>query len=94
MDAAIAADATAGYWTTRSAWVLTAIDAAITTAQNRAGGTLPSPPHPTRPAPQPASAKGFAMTILSLLLPVAVLGFIEVAWWGLRWIEVQQGGAK
>lgn len=55
---------------------------------------LPSPPHPTRPAPQPASAKGFAMTILSLLLPVAVLGFIEVAWWGLRWIEVQQGGAK
>lgn len=44
VDAAIAADATAGYWTTRSAWVLTAIDAAITTAQNRAGGTLPTPP--------------------------------------------------
>ena len=48
------------------------------------------PPHPTRPAPRPASAKGFAMAILSLLLPVAVLGFIEVAWWGLGWIEVQQ----
>lgn len=30
------------------------------------------------------------MTILSLLLPFAVLGFIEVMWWGLRWIEVQQ----
>ena len=30
------------------------------------------------------------MTILSLLLPLAVLGFIEVVWWGLRWIEVQQ----
>jgi len=30
------------------------------------------------------------MTILSLLLPLAVLGFIEVMWWGLRWIEVQQ----
>ncbi len=44
VDAAITADATAGYWTTRSAWVLTAIDAAITTAQNRAGGTLPTPP--------------------------------------------------
>ena len=44
VDAAIAADSTAGYWTTRSAWVLTAIDAAITTAQNRAGGTLPTPP--------------------------------------------------
>ena len=44
IDAALTADATAGYWTTRSAWVLTAIDAAITTAQNRAGGTLPTPP--------------------------------------------------
>lgn len=44
IDAAITADSTAGYWTTRSAWVLTAIDAAITTAQNRAGGTLPTPP--------------------------------------------------
>lgn len=44
VDAAIAADSTAGYWTTRSAWVLTAITTAITTAQNRAGGTLPTPP--------------------------------------------------
>lgn len=44
VDAALTADATAGYWTTRSAWVLTAITTAITTAQNRAGGTLPTPP--------------------------------------------------
>lgn len=44
IDAAITADATAGYWTTRSAWVLTAITTAIQHARHRAGGTLPTPP--------------------------------------------------
>ena len=44
VDAAITADATAGYWTTRSAWVLTAITTAIQHARHRAGGTLPTPP--------------------------------------------------
>lgn len=44
VDAAIAADATAGYWTTRSAWVLAAITTAIQHARHRAGGTLPTPP--------------------------------------------------
>lgn len=44
VDAAIAADAAAGYWTTRSAWVLTALTTAIQHARHRAGGTLPTPP--------------------------------------------------
>ena len=44
VDAAITADAAAGYWTTRSAWVLTAITTAIQHARHRAGGTLPTPP--------------------------------------------------
>lgn len=44
VNAAITADATAGYWTTRSAWVLTAITTAIQHARHRAGGTLPTPP--------------------------------------------------
>ena len=44
VDAAITADATAGYWPTRSAWVLTAITTAIQHARHRAGGTLPTPP--------------------------------------------------
>lgn len=44
IDAAITADATAGYWTTRSAWVLTAITTAIQHARHCAGGTLPTPP--------------------------------------------------